>query len=472
MRRGVLWLHTLLMLGLVLWAVGCAAHTRELYQVSGSLFALSPPPPRDGFRYGPFDGLSREDRFNRLKERFRERLVQKHVPGGAVAVLLDGRLAYSAGVGVLRAGGAQSVRSESRFRTASISKMLVAATIMSLVERDGLALERPLTDYLPYFRRGRGADASQVTLAMLLNHTGGIPDSNDTTRLNLRALIEAHGKDPFWSPPGRLFNYSNAGYALLAAVIEARTGRRFEDVVNERVFKPSGMQTATYDLPVGASDIAAGHGSGAEVIWTRPNDSEASRAAGGVLASVVDYAHFAEALLAGGRGVITGSSVEHMMTGRALMQEQPLRLYGDGLYETEQAGLHLVEHAGNSSGFSTLVRLVPARKFAVVVFDNGTFPPDEVADAAMSAFLDVPEEPRARVGTPAATWSKYCGFYDDAHGALGHFEIKLDQGRLWMHLQGGQAGPIPASLRGAFESDPHGNVEYFVTRAGVARKRR
>jgi CubicO group peptidase (beta-lactamase class C family) len=306
---------------------------------------------------------------------------------------------------------------------------------------------------------------------MLLNHTGGIPESQSPPKLfALRPIIEARAEDPLWSPPGRLFNYSNADYALLAAVIAERTGRRFEDVVSERVMRPAGMQTASYDVGDGHG-LAAGHDAAGRVIWTRPHESEPARAAGGVIASVIDYAHFAEKLLAHGGGVLASSSVEAMMTGHALMQAQPQQLYGYGLYETEQAGLHIVEHAGSAAGFSTLVRLVPARNFAVIAFDNGSHPPDDVVDAATSAFLDAPETPRARVLTPPSTWAKYTGSYVDPTGALGEFDVVLKNEKLWFVPHDGKRGQVTHNLRGSFEAGPDGSIEYFVTRAGVARRR-
>jgi CubicO group peptidase (beta-lactamase class C family) len=467
-----LWCSVVSVLPLLIWTSHCHASARELHQITGSLFSFTPAPRSDGFRYGPFAGLTLDARFERIMARFSERLAQKRVPGGAVAVVLDGRLAYSAGVGVLRSSTSMRVEAESRFRTASLSKMLLAATIMSLVERDGLELEAPLTTYLPYFARAKGYSASAVTLRMLLEHTAGVPDNEDRRLLALKALISAHATDPLLSPPGRLFNYSNAGYALLAAVIETKTGRPFEQVVAERVFSPAHMVTASYTTAANEAGLSAGHDASGRVLWTRPRDNEASRAAGGVIASAIDYAHFAEVLLAGGENMLHADSVRAMMRGRALAQDEPRRFYGFGLIETERAGLGVVEHAGSSSGFSTLLRMVPSRGFAVVVFDNGTFPPDELADAAMSAFLEVPVAAPARLATSQEVWRAYVGEYEDVSGRLGRFAVRLRDGRLWLEEKGGQRGELPKALRGRFETDENGRVEYFVTRLGVASKRR
>jgi CubicO group peptidase (beta-lactamase class C family) len=465
-------------LAFVLLAFTCACggpSVVQLHPITGDTFgvegsrlkrALAPTPP-----YGPFAAnASPEERFAALLASWRTRLTDGGSPGGAIAIVMDGHLRFAAGVGTREAGHDEPITATTRFRTASISKMMIAATVMTLAEHDGVALNRPLTDYVPYFRRGPGYDASAVTLEMLLTHTGGIPDSAYCPdRASLRATIDAHANDPYWAPPGRLYDYSNADYALLAAVIEERTKRPFEDVVTERILRPAGMSTALYTANEADPTVARGHARG-KVVWSHPIDCEASRAAGGVIASVTDYAHFAELLLAGGGSVLTPDSVAAMTKGKALIQTDPIAKYGYGLVEGRHAGLRTVEHDGSAAGFSTFVRLVPERGFAVIAFVNGTTPPNDVADAATSAFLRVPELPPERVPAPAAAWPAYVGSYEDTTGALGNFHVFVEGGALRAGLDGGQRPPIGWGVRGTFVRDAGGKVEYFVTRLGVARR--
>jgi CubicO group peptidase (beta-lactamase class C family) len=462
----------------VLVALTCACgatRSFELRPVTGDTFGLKPagfkPAPPPAPPYGPFaPGLAPEQRFDALQAAWRARLAQSGTPGGAIAIVLDGHLRFAAGVGTREAGRGEPITATTRFRTASISKMLLAATILSLVEHDRLELQRPLTDYVPSFRRGPGFDASLVTLEMLLTHTGGIPDSADCPDgASLRTSLDLHAGDPYWVTPGRLYDYSNAGYALLAAVIEETMKRPFEALVSERIFRPAGMTTASY--VASEADLAVAHGhAGDEVVWTHPIDCEASRAAGGVIASVTDFAHFTELLLAQGAGVLSAASVAAMYKGKALIQRAPLEKYGYGLIEREHAGLRTLEHSGFAAGFSTIVRLVPERGFAVIVFVNGMSPPDDVANAATSAFLGVPEVGAERSPAPADAWPAYVGSYEDSTGPLGRFHISLEGGLLRVHLDGGQRLRLPGGLRGTFVRDADGAVEYFVTRLGVARR--
>jgi CubicO group peptidase (beta-lactamase class C family) len=457
-------------------ACSCAGpRVVQLHPITGDTFAFEgsrlkrAPAPIPLF--GPFAGeASPQARFEALLATWGTRLTAGGSPGGALAVVVDGRLRFAAGVGTREVGHDQPITAATRFRTGSISKVMIAATIMTMVERDGVALDRPLTDFVPYFRRAPGYDASAVTLEMLLTHTGGIPDALECPDgATLRATIDAHGNDPYWAPPGRLYDYSNAGYALLAAAIEEKTGRPFEDVVTERVLRPAGMSTARYTADEADPTVARGHAAG-QVVWSHPLDCEASRAAGGVIASVTDYARFAELLLAGGGTVLAGDSVAALTRGRALMERAPIARYGYGLVEGRHAGLRTVEHAGSAYGFSTLMRLVPERGFAVIAFVNGTTQPNDVVEAATSAFLGVPEGPPERVPAPAVTWPAYVGSYQDATGALGRFHVFIDGDALRAGLDGGQRPPVGWGLRGSFVRGADGEVEYFVTRVGVARR--
>lgn len=447
---------------------GCGPVVVQLHPMTGDTFTFGPGRSGAPEPWGPFEG-SDEARFDALIARASERIEAAGVPGGAIAVVLDGELRFSAGVGTREAGRDAPVDAGTRFRSASITKMLVAATILSLVDDGLVALDAPLTRYVPTFTRGAGFDASAVTIEMLLTHTGGIPDSVFCPDgASLEDTLAMHAEDPYWAPPGRLFDYSNADYALLAMVIERVTGQRFENVVTERVLVPSGMTTASFEAEEGAPDLSSGH-AGGHVVWTHPVDCEASRAAGGVIATAADYARFAAMLMAGGGDVLSAESVRAMTTGHVTMRSEPLARYGYGLIETSFAGLRTVEHGGGAYGFATRVLMIPERRFAVVVMINAPLAPDAVTRAAASAFLGITEAPDPFVPAPPTSWAAYVGTYDDPSGGLGRFEVLVDDGSLRAHFLRPPVG-LPVGLEASFERDASGAVEYLVTRIGVARR--
>jgi CubicO group peptidase (beta-lactamase class C family) len=460
------------LVGLALGAAGCAHPAdAQLHQVTGELFSLHSVRDQP-FRSGPFAPESTaEARFAQLTARFGERLRGAHTPGGALAVVVDGQLRFSAGVGLLRADGALPVHAETLFRTASISKMLVAAAALSLAERGQLDLAAPAAKSVPYFLRGHGHDASQVTLAMALAHTAGLPEDTHgcaDSPYGLEDYFRKHAQDPLWSAPGTLFNYSNIHYALVAAALHESTGTPFEQVVAERVFAPAGMVSATYG-PGPLAELARGHAEDGSLVPADLPDCETSRAAGGVFASAIDFAHFVETLLMHGGAMLSPASVEAMTSEHALMQAAPPQSYGYGLISSELLGMRLLAHTGAALGFRSAVLMAPERGFGVVVFVNGSMDPMGTAYGALAAFLDLPEVFPPRVLTEPASWQQYAGTYRDAWGGLGRFRVYLQEDKLRLELLGGQQEAIPAMLSGRFDTDTR-SVMRFVTRIGVAQR--
>ena len=192
-------------------------------------------------------------------------LMRKYaVPGGAVAVVRDGRLMYARGFGYADVESKTPVQPDALFRIASVSKPITAAAVMKLVEEGRLALDDRVAPLIADLEPVEGATVDprweQITIRHLLNHTGGW----DRTRPN-------GGFDPMYRPPfdiaaavnapapasaetiirymkgrpldfnpGEKYVYSNFGYDILGRVIERVSGVPYEDYVRARVLQPVG----------------------------------------------------------------------------------------------------------------------------------------------------------------------------------------------------------------------------------------
>ena len=151
------------------------------------------------------------------------------------------------------------------FRIASVSKLVMSFTALSLAESSLLDLDRDISDDLGYAVRSPFAPEVPVTMRMLLTHTAGLTDSGPYgTRglegaCTLRELLDA---DESWRDrtPGASFEYSNLGAGVAGVVIERAAGQPFDDVLQARVFAPLGIR-ASYDprriSPAG--DLANGY---------------------------------------------------------------------------------------------------------------------------------------------------------------------------------------------------------------------
>ena len=419
------------------------------------------------------------------------------VPGGAIAVVVDGKLTFQAGLGVERSGELDAVRSTTLFRAASLSKMVLAATALRLAETGALDLSLPITTVLPSFRLQPPFDPATITGQELLDHTSGIPDFDMSQRCPVGPGARAEwflgaGRGALWTPPGQVWNYSNQGYALAGWLVESAAGEPYEDAVASLVFQPAGMTTATFDPATAmAADHADGHATrGGPPTPLDAYDCAVTRPPGGVIASVVDYAHFAEMLLASGMGaagrVLRSSSVAAMETGHADTGELPDEgaQYGDGLVVYgDYGGRRIVRHDGELDyGYQSSVWLVPASRFAVVVFYNGLgVAPDTVSGHAVDVFLAGGDASAPDGATAPSTWGPYAGSYYDEH-ALGAITVDLDGGALFVSIPKlGVEGDGLVQLGGAtfrtpltsvaqtvtFSPGPCGPAQWFVTRSGV-----
>src|SRR5687768_10044741 len=191
-------------------------------------------------------------------------LMKKHaIPGGAVAVLRDGRLIYARGFGYADVENKTPVQPDALFRLASVSKPITGVAIMKLVEEGKLGLDDRVAPFIAHLTPAPGATVDprweQVTIRQLLNHTGGWDRNkpnggfdpmfrpaiaaaavNAPTPASAETIIRYMKGLPLDFNPGEKHVYSNLGYAILGRVIERLSGMPYEEYVRERVLQPAG----------------------------------------------------------------------------------------------------------------------------------------------------------------------------------------------------------------------------------------
>jgi CubicO group peptidase (beta-lactamase class C family) len=131
-------------------------------------------------------------------------------------------------------------------RIASISKLIMALTALRLGDEGKLSLTRDVSDYLGWKLRSPYHPDAPVTLIDLLSHRAGLSDKAGYI-IPLGESLEAKFADPAaWrevGPPGEAaFEYANLGSPLVATVLEAASGERYDQLVERLVFKPLGVK--------------------------------------------------------------------------------------------------------------------------------------------------------------------------------------------------------------------------------------
>ncbi|MFF8262134.1 serine hydrolase domain-containing protein [Streptomyces virginiae] len=192
-----------------------------------------------------------------LRQQLRALVDSPDGPPGVIAVLRDGDRTevYRAGVADLESGRPPSVTD--RMRIASVAKAFGGAVALSLVDRGRLDLDATIGEVLP----DQPTAWHEVTLRQLLNHTSGLPDYSASQEFidivtedprhpfDSRRLLEFVADEDLEFRPGSRYHYSNSDNIAVALMAEAVTGRRYERLLRELVYRPLGL-TAT-SLPQG-----------------------------------------------------------------------------------------------------------------------------------------------------------------------------------------------------------------------------
>ena len=167
---------------------------------------------------------------------------------GSVLVLRSGVPVVKAAWGWADAG--RKVRADGRttWSLGSITKQFTAAAILRLEQQGGLRTTDPVSRWFP----DAPADKRNITIHQLLTHTAGFDSDYAPTDYTPNTREEYIGRmfaAPLQSPPGAEHSYSNAGYSLLAAIIEKVTGQDYEHALTALVLAPAGMRETGYTLP-------------------------------------------------------------------------------------------------------------------------------------------------------------------------------------------------------------------------------
>ena len=257
-----------------------------------------------------------------IRQRMQEAVDGEFIPG---ALILVGN---SDGVGLLETAGFQTsagrnpVNSQTIFRIYSMTKPIVSVAAMSLIEDGLLALDDPIEKYIPEFSNLRVIDRdsgevraarNSITVENLLTHESGLiqaifsPDSElgkmyqrdfpDYSDITARDLAGRIGKLPVYFEPGSAWHYGHST-DVLGAVLEVAAGKALDQVLNDRIFEPLGMDETSFYLSSDKSERIAEPNFGAMADNTQVRAMLSG--GGGLNSTTEDYVRFAEMLLRGG----------------------------------------------------------------------------------------------------------------------------------------------------------------------------
>ncbi|MAV36296.1 MAG: hypothetical protein CMJ59_12665 [Planctomycetaceae bacterium] len=321
--------------------------------IVGCLLWLAAPAAGDGLPTATPQqvGLSakRIEQIDAVVQKF---LDDKRLAGAVTIVARRGKVVQFRAYGMMDRAAGKPMRKETIFRIYSMTKAVASVAAMVLVEEGKLALDAPVSKYVPAVREmkvGAVKQAREMTVRDLLRHTAGFPNNVTVDRtfraaglppLSHSTLAEMMSRlkvVPLRYQPGTGWHYS-FGTEVLARVIEVAAGQSLDACLAERVFKPLGMQDTDFFVPAVKRDrLAVVYGRGLRVVdapqpgttgaFTFEKPPKFLSAGGGLVSTAADYMRFC--LMLSGKGELHGKRLLKVETIEAMTRNQLPRAVGE-----------------------------------------------------------------------------------------------------------------------------------------------
>jgi len=289
---------------------------------------------------------------------------------GAMFVSVKNKLVLNKGYGYANRESKILNSPEIFYLISSISKHFTSTAILQLEMQDKLRVSDSIAKHL----LGVPKDKERITLHHLMTHTSGLQDmhteGDDFVKMSIDEAIETIlGMDLLWESDNR-FSYSNAGYILLAAVVELVSGISFVDYIKENLFKNAKMENSCFyrDEMLKEDNVSHGYNDGINEgsLFSVYGPTWALLGAGGVVSTLGDMYKWIQAL--NSNILLSDEAKKKLLTPH-------INNYGYGLdIVKSETGTIQIGHSGsNSLGFSSNMLWWPEEEIFVMVFFNQSF---------------------------------------------------------------------------------------------------
>jgi len=319
-----------------------------------------------------------------LDKRASQLMHQLEMVGLSVAVVENGKMTWAKGYGEVQRDSNMLVTADTVFRWASVSKGVAAATVLSLEEDGHFTLAEPAKIHAASLELP--VSETQISIEDLLSHRVGIVRNAYDNRIEggkgAKTVRRALKELKYLCAPGTCHTYQNAAYDASSEIVESVTGLPYKSVVQERIFGPLGMSTASTTL----------EGLKRSKSWARPHGRHGSRinrvketyyrvpAAAGVNSSIKDLAKWMSAQMPA-EEKLSGNILSQMQTPQVVTPREQRFLrrkygalenahYGLGWRVYDYAGHKVVGHRGGVQGYRALVLFDPEKRSGIAMMWN------------------------------------------------------------------------------------------------------
>ncbi|HEX6904142.1 MAG TPA: serine hydrolase domain-containing protein [Thermoanaerobaculia bacterium] len=325
-------------------------------------------------------------------------------PGISVAVVRQGRLVFSQGVGFADLDNMVPANGSTVYNIGSISKAVATVAVMQLVEQGKVGLDDPIQKYVPTFPD----KGSPVTVRHIMTHTSGIRHYRGTDfggdNENMRPVasleegIKVFKDDPLLFKPGEYYSYSSYAVNLLQGVVEKASGQGFEDYMRQHVWSPAGMFSTSFDVPDRiVPHRARGYSNGDGKLSNYGyGDITYKFAGGGMISTVEDLVRLGAAL---NQGRLLKPETRALMytpmppvlqyRGDQAPQKLEFELGLIWRISKDETGRTFIHHCGTVKGFNGCLINYPEQDLVVAILANAlpSTPARREAEAFAKLFL-------------------------------------------------------------------------------------
>lgn len=324
-----------------------------------------------------------------FKQDFQEGLNNQRIPGGAVAIVKEGRVVFQEGFGVREAGKTDKVNEHTVFRLGSVSKGFASVLTGVFVDEGLISWDSPVSEYLETFKLSDPDQTDRVEVRHLLSHTTGLPRHAYTNLvedgLSLERIIPRLERVPLIAEEGVQIAYQNAAYSAIEKVLEAQTDTVFNVLLKNKLFDPLGMEnsSASYSSIRESDNKALPH------VWYSRSRGRVpvkiskkyynAISSGGINASASDMGKWMLLLTGYYSDVISEQSLNEIYEPLATINNKRFSRYWDGVNEShygmgwrvlDNGGQKIVYHGGYVNGYRSEIAFAPEDGIGICILIN------------------------------------------------------------------------------------------------------
>ncbi|MBS1682109.1 MAG: beta-lactamase family protein [Bacteroidetes bacterium] len=358
---------------------------------------------------------SKQDKiFVRAIDELLSKQFPSNAPGCAILVSKKGKIIYRKSFGLADLELKVLARPEMIFRLGSITKQFTSVAILQLVEQGKISLKDSIQKFIKDFPSKK----KTITIENLLSHTSGIVDYTQLDipdpfirrkDFNPKEIVDLFKNELLEFQPDTKFKYSNSNYFLLGYILEIVEGKKYQEIIEERISKPLGLTNTRYDdnskvITNRVNGYKLENGNYTNCDFQSPS---IAFAAGALLSNIDDLLKWHQGLYS--LKILKKETLNDALTPYKL-NDGTNSNYGFGWFVIDMNGSRSIQHGGNINGFRSNEIYFPDEDvFVATLFNCECTPMEEISEQV--ALQAIGKTPNENIELPEAILDSYLGKY-------------------------------------------------------------